>query len=193
MRIYMAGGLFTTAEINFNRDLAEQLRLNGHEVFLPQDFEAKHREDSVFDPTEIFKSDVSGVDWCQLVLANMDGGDQDSGTCWELGYGYAKNKYIILYRTDLRRGQEAINIMMAESANLVIAEPLMPVQMLAERIDNEIRARFQRSPISRSIEVSDQFGGFERDPRGPNDKFADAIKAAAGISVKTPVYRHADK
>jgi nucleoside 2-deoxyribosyltransferase len=88
MRIYMAGPLFTTAETLFNAELARELRHNGHFVFLPQDFE----QNVEFDPRAVFLHDVGGIDWCQLVLANMDGPDQDSGTCWELGYAYAKDK-----------------------------------------------------------------------------------------------------
>jgi nucleoside 2-deoxyribosyltransferase len=141
MRIYAAGPLFSTAECDFNKLLAEQLRLHGHEVFLPQETEFQE----CGDPTKIFQSDKAGIDWCQLVLANLDGPDPDSGTCWELGYGYGTNKAIICYRTDFRlfEGVDKVNLMMTESANLVIYAPKMSVQELAERIDQEIRNRFE--------------------------------------------------
>lgn len=183
MRIYMAGPLFSTAECDFNALLAGQLRLHGHEVFLPQENEQGN------DPALIFKSDVGGIDWAEMVLANLDGPDPDSGTCWELGYGYAKNKLIMVYRTDFRlfEGADKINLMMTESANLVFTLPKMPAIMLAEVLDRSIRDRW---PVP-MINEGDQFGGFDHDPRGPDDKFADSIKEAAGIPTK--VYRHADK
>jgi nucleoside 2-deoxyribosyltransferase len=186
MRIYCAGPLFSTAECDFNAALAAQLRLHGHEVFLPQEHE--QRSDR---PDLIFISDREGIDWAQLVLANLDGPDPDSGTCWELGYGYGTDKLIMAYRTDFRlfEGADKVNLMMTESSNVVIYAPKMSVQELAEKIDQTIRNRFEPSrcrPMS-----PDQYGGFERDPRGPADKFADAIKAAAGI--ETPRFRHADK
>lgn len=136
MKLYLAGGLFTTAETHFNRELADQLRIFGHVVFLPQEFEQTHKP---FDPNAIFQNDVMGVDQCQVIVANMDGPDQDSGTCWELGYAFAKGKRSILYRTDLRRGQEAINLMMERSADVLIAEPFMTIYALAKRVHHELR------------------------------------------------------
>lgn len=175
MRIYMAGPLFSTAECDFNKLLAEQLRLHGHDVFLPQE----HEQD-IAKLDLIFKSDKAGVDWCQLVLGNLDGPDPDSGTCWELGYGYGTNKAIMVYRTDLRVGvADPINLMLTESANLVLYVPKMPVQELAERIDQEIRNRFE--PSRHKPMKADTFGGFDRERE---------LEDAAGI---TPRYRHADK
>lgn len=167
MKIYAAGPLFSTAEINFNNDLAEQLRLHGHEVFLPQE-----HEQNASDPTAIFKSDVAGIDWADMVLANLDGPDPDSGTCWELGYGYAKNKFIGVYRTDFRvhAGADKINLMMTESANFVVIIAPASVQLLAETIDGEIRKRWPHHD-DRPAMTADQFGGWDRVQR----------------------YRHADK
>lgn len=136
MKIYMAGPLFSTAECDFNTKLAEALRRHGHEIFLPQEHE--QRADR---PDLIFKSDKEGIDWAQLVLANLDGPDPDSGTCWELGYGFGTNKAIIVYRTDFRlfEGADQINLMMTESANRVLIMPKVSVEELAERIDSETR------------------------------------------------------
>jgi nucleoside 2-deoxyribosyltransferase len=143
MRIYMAGGLFTSAETRFNTHLAHELRKLGHEVHLPQEFEAEFRADGRLDTAAIFKSDVGGIDWCQLVLGNLDGADSDSGTSWEIGYGYAKNKYIMVYRTDIRVGSmDIVNLMLTESANVVLLAPLEIVPELAAKIDFEIKARF---------------------------------------------------
>src|ERR1035437_1895210 len=150
----MAGPLFSTAECDFNRLRAEQLRLRGHEVFLPQEHE--QRSDR---PNLIFASDVAGIDWADCILANLDGPDPDSGTCWELGYGY-KDKLIIVYRTDIRlfEGEDKVNLMMTESAHHVIYAPKVSVLELAERIDLALRAAPVQPPMQ-----PDQFGGFERD------------------------------
>lgn len=144
MRIYMAGPLFSTAEFEFNKALAARLRALGHEVHLPQEFEAQFREGKL-DTKAIFNSDVGGLDWAQLTLGNLDGADSDSGTCWELGYSYAKGKYIIVYRTDIRIGRDdTVNLMMTESANVVHIAALESVDKLAEAINMEIRLRFER-------------------------------------------------
>jgi nucleoside 2-deoxyribosyltransferase len=101
MKIYLAGPLFTTAERDFNAQLAALLRKN-HEVCLPQEAEQEG-----MTPKEVFDEDVNGLDQAQVIVANMDGPDPDSGTCWECGYAYAmkklgKKKWIILFRTDFR-------------------------------------------------------------------------------------------
>lgn len=183
MRIYMAGPLFSTAECAFNVELAEQLRLHGHEIFLPQEHE--QRSDR---PDLIFKSDKEGIDWAQLVLANLDGPDPDSGTCWELGYGYGTNKAIIVYRTDFRlfEGADKINLMMTESANVVMIHPKMSVIELAERIDYTIRDRFE--PTRHRPMRADQFGGFDR-PAGPYEPRGECNPTFA----ETERFRHADK
>jgi nucleoside 2-deoxyribosyltransferase len=57
------------------------------------------------NPRQIFEADVRGIDWADVVVANMDGADPDSGTCWECGYAYRK-KPIVIFRTDFRVGYE---------------------------------------------------------------------------------------
>ena len=131
MKIYMAGPLFSTAELAFNRELAGLLRRRGHEVFLPQEHE--QRKDL---PAAIFASDLRGLDWADAVVACLDGADPDSGTCWELGYAYARNKLSIVYRTDFRlfEGTDPINLMMSESADHVLIRPMADIADLAVEI-----------------------------------------------------------
>src|SRR5258707_5664655 len=122
MKIYLAGPLFTTAERMFNKAFAELLGDFGHEVFLPQETEQRNATGR-----QIFESDVAGIDWSDVVVANMDGVDPDSGTCWECGYAYGK-KPVILFRTDIRQAGDAanapFNLMMSESAAAVIVASL---------------------------------------------------------------------
>ena len=117
MRIYWAAGMFTTAERDFNATVVAGLRKMGHEVFLPQ--EQEQREATA---RTIFLGDVRGIDWADVVVANIDGADPDSGTCWEAGYAYNK-KPVILYRTDIREEREPFgpyNLMLHQSATKVL-------------------------------------------------------------------------
>lgn len=95
MRVYYAGPLFSSAEREWNAELARRLRAAGHEVFLPQDQE-KGR-----GAAAIFRTDVEGINWADVIVAVMDGPDPDSGTAWECGYAYGR-KPVILVRTDSR-------------------------------------------------------------------------------------------
>jgi nucleoside 2-deoxyribosyltransferase len=142
MKIYMAGPLFSTAELAFNRELASLLRQQGHEVFLPQEHE--QRKDL---PAAIFASDLTGLDWADAVVACLDGPDPDSGTCWELGYAYARKKLSIVYRTDFRlfEGSDPINLMMSESADHVMIMPTAPIADLAAEIGRRLEEKANES------------------------------------------------
>jgi nucleoside 2-deoxyribosyltransferase len=181
----MAGPLFSTAECAFNDELARHLRMHGHEVFLPQENEQGT------DATKIFLSDKAGVDWCQLVLGNLDGPDPDSGTCWELGYGYGTNKAIMCFRTDFRvfTGVDKCNLMMTESANLMLYMPKASISELAEKIDNEIRYRFEptrHKPLRAEWDPMREIDA-QRSVWDTLDDFDQ------GHHPFTPIYRHADK
>lgn len=130
MKIYMAGPLFTLAEIEFNAKLALMLRARGHEVFLPQ--ENEERGATIIG---IFQRDVAGIDWSDVVLACMDGGDPDSGTCWECGYAFRK-KPVIVYRTDFRAEEHhgPYNLMLTQSANHAIYRPFTSMDALESEI-----------------------------------------------------------
>lgn len=136
MRLYLAGPLFTAAEQEFNRQLAAAFIKAGHEVWLPQEHEPRERT-----ARAIFEEDVKGLDWSEVLIANMDGPDPDSGTCWECGYAYGK-KAVILYRTDFRRAGDThdtpFNLMMSESANALLMLPLASPEQVAERVCEEL-------------------------------------------------------
>jgi len=59
-------------------------------------------------PKPSLKKMFGGMDWSEVIVANMDGPDPESGTCWECGYAYGK-KPILLYRTDFRQAGDAPN------------------------------------------------------------------------------------
>jgi len=113
--IYLAGPLFTHAELEFNRKLRDMLLENGFTVFLPQeDAEDAKKEHENQNQKYIFQRCVEGVDGSDLVVAVLDGVDVDSGTAWEIGYAYAKGKPIVGLRTDFRELSDGIVNLMIE-------------------------------------------------------------------------------
>jgi len=136
MKIYLAGPLFTTAEREFNTKLSTFLRAEGHEVWLPQECEQREKT-----AQEVFAKDVAGLDWAEIIVANMDGSDPDSGTSWECGYAYRK-KPVIVFRTDFRAGEERdkgpYNLMLTESATLQLQAQFLDTESLAKRISDAI-------------------------------------------------------
>ena len=147
MKIYLAGPLFSTAERDFNARLAQLLRDLGHEIWLPQE-----SEQATMTPAQIFNEDVAGIDWAEVVVANMDGPDPDSGTCWECGYAYRK-KPIVVFRTDFRVGYEfrpdppvendeqaPYNLMLTESATIRLDLASSSIAEVASRINEALAA-----------------------------------------------------
>ena len=51
---------------------------------------------------EIGAANRGAIDDCHLLLAVLDGADVDSGTAAEIGYGFARGKPIVGYRSDTR-------------------------------------------------------------------------------------------
>jgi len=117
--IYLAGPLFGIAERSFNRLLADELIYRGYRVFVPQDHPQGDAE-----AKEIFDRDVHALQNASVVVANLDGPDPDSGTCWECGYAYGIGKPVVAFRTDVRPNEEGdktpVNLMLAVSANSMI-------------------------------------------------------------------------
>jgi nucleoside 2-deoxyribosyltransferase len=147
MKIYLAGPLFSTAEREFNARLAQLLREKGHDVWLPQEIEQRS-----MSAKHIFDKDVEGVDWAEAVVANMDGPDPDSGTCWECGYAYGK-KPVIVYRTDFREADEVdkapFNLMLTESAERCLVLRFKSTEQIASAIDDALSGLAPMSPAVR--------------------------------------------
>lgn len=144
MRLYFAGPLFTTAERDFNAEVVRILRLFGHEVFLPQEQEQREATSNT-----IFKSDVGGINWCEAIVANMDGADPDSGTCFEVGEAW-RDKLSVLYRTDIREERAPFgpyNLMLHQAANTVINLQWKSTAQIAEAIDAALRALYDGGAI----------------------------------------------
>jgi nucleoside 2-deoxyribosyltransferase len=117
--VYFAGPLFSEAEIQFNANLASQLREHGYSIFLPQD------ECNGKTLDQIFATCRKGIDNAEVVIAILDGADADSGTCWECGYAYAKGKPVVAVRTDFRESGDTkgFNAMLYYGASAIVMQP----------------------------------------------------------------------
>ena len=99
MKYYIASPLFTEYERNRIATLAELLRRNGHEVYVPME----HQSPGAWDMSNeewgkrVFAEDVKALDACDHVYVLYYGLYSDSGTAWEQGYAYAKGKKITVF------------------------------------------------------------------------------------------------
>lgn len=116
MHIYLAGALFTPYERAFLDGIAERLRSEGFEVFVPHE-QGLTGVDVTAEA--IFAVDAGGVERADAVLAILDGNSVDDGTACEIGLFYGlmqrdpQRKGIVGLVTDIRaerRGDFATNL-----------------------------------------------------------------------------------
>jgi nucleoside 2-deoxyribosyltransferase len=106
--VYLAGPLFSAAELSFNEDLCRELE-GVVDVYLPQrdggrlvDLLAKGvSRDSAYET--IFQRDVEAMRQCHALVLIMDGRTIDEGATFELGFCYALGKTCVGLQTDIRR------------------------------------------------------------------------------------------
>lgn len=114
--VYLAAPLFSEAECDFNRKLGNELMKASFKVFLPQE-DSNNTKDEKNRQKIIFNKNVTGINNSDIVVAVIDGTDVDSGTAWEIGYAFAKDKPVFGLRTDFRTmGIEGtVNLMIERS------------------------------------------------------------------------------
>jgi len=120
--VYLAGPLFSEAECEYNRKIREELHRIGFKVFLPQE-DSNNVHDNPNRQKIIFDKNLKGIEKSDILVAVIDGADVDSGTAWEIGYAFAKNKPVIGLRTDFRTlGIEGtVNLMIERSVILCMS------------------------------------------------------------------------
>lgn len=107
-KIYFAAPLFNEMELERNRKYTDILRKLGYEVYLPQESAGlsaqiiANGEDKYEVSKRIFKTDLEGIKWCDILVFFLDGRVPDEGACVELGIAYAWGKKCIGYKTDDR-------------------------------------------------------------------------------------------
>ncbi|MGA8654015.1 MAG: nucleoside 2-deoxyribosyltransferase [Xanthobacteraceae bacterium] len=159
MKIYLAGPLFTVVELDFNRRLKAVLEASGHAVWLPQEHTPKHG-----DAHGILAVLLDGLRHADVVVANMDGADPDSGTSWECGYACACGVPTILFRTDTRARLDVAlgpyNLMMWASATVRLDGPFGSIDELTAALlssldpvllKTQVEQQRSRIPAARTI------------------------------------------
>jgi len=120
-KVYLAAPLFSEAECDFNRKLADIISGYAMQVHLPQDCGDSEHSRTISIQKEIFEKNLQAIDNADIVVAVIDGADSDSGTSLEMGYAFAQRKKIISLRTDFRHVgyNERVNLMLEQSSVVV--------------------------------------------------------------------------
>ena len=134
-KIYFAGGLFDHKELAGNMLLAkkiEQLSAGRYQVLLPQDFESAQT-----DATSVRNNDYKLLMACDLIVANFDGVELDSGTVAEFCCAKMLDLPAVLFRTDFRNGVERPGAVVPW--NLMISADPRTVNLIINGMDELVR------------------------------------------------------
>ena len=134
-KVYFAGGLFDHKELTGNMLLAEKIeRLSAgrYQVLLPQDFESAQT-----DATSVRNNDYKLLLTCDLIVANFDGVELDSGTVAEFCCAKMLDMPAVLFRTDFRNGVERPGAVVPW--NLMISAYPRTVNLIINGMDELVR------------------------------------------------------
>jgi nucleoside 2-deoxyribosyltransferase len=117
--IYLAGPFFNQSEVRFTEYIAGEIksRFAGRmTIFVP------HQDSGVIltpqSPQElrrkVFQMDIDAMNVADIYVLLLD--NEDSGTCFEMGYGYLRGIPMIALWSDVRK---VPNLMLQQSATLV--------------------------------------------------------------------------
>lgn len=105
MKIYFANALFSQADINYNAQLATQIRNLSPQIdlYLPQENNDINDKQAYADSKMIAQADTAKLLASDLVIAILDGNTIDNGVASEIGVAYAQKIPIIGLYTDTRQ------------------------------------------------------------------------------------------
>lgn len=115
--VYIASPFFNEIEIKNIEKVENILKKRGIKFFSPRQHEIRGDLDK--NAKDIFELDRTMIDKSDVVIVLYYGIYSDSGTAWECGYAYAKEKFVIT----VHLGEDA-NIMMHKGSdtNITIDE-----------------------------------------------------------------------
>ncbi len=133
-KIYLAGfDVFRQDAAWYGKEMQKLCEKYGFEGLYPLD-------NTCTAASGIFEANTEMIRRCDIIAANMNdfrGSEPDSGTAFELGYGYALGKTLYCYRSDIRTLRQRLGCTDADgfnvedfglSLNLMIAVPSVVVK-----------------------------------------------------------------
>ena len=109
-KVYLAGGWFTPEMEEEHTRIFNTIK-NTYDVFNPREHSFIHENATEEDMNKTLMGNVTNIDNADIVVVIYDG--KDTGTIWESGYAYAKQKPIIYYAEKLNG--KSFNLMLAKT------------------------------------------------------------------------------
>ena len=108
-KVYLANGLFSESDFNYNAYIAKRLReeIPNIDLYVPQENGEINDKNQYADSLAIAKADYSKVKDSDVLIAVLEGSEIDSGVAAEIGGAHALGKKVIGLSTDSRtQGRE---------------------------------------------------------------------------------------
>lgn len=125
MKIYLGSPFFNDEQVERVRRVEAALDKNPTvtEVFSPRKQQVEHLEHGSDEWRDfVYNNDIKHVEWCDAVVAvhDYEGEHVDPGTAFEIGYGKALGKYIVLYQEKDPISEAPVNLMLTDSLDAYI-------------------------------------------------------------------------
>ena len=125
VKAYLAAPFFNKEELETYHKVIDYLRnYENYDLYVPME----HTIEGAWDMSnaewarKVFEEDVHAIDEAEVVFVINHGMYSDSGTAWECGYAYAKNKKVFLIVPSM---EEESSLMMVNGCTDVLSVKYM--------------------------------------------------------------------
>ena len=126
---YLASPFFNSKEILVYNDIIDALKEKNYDLFIPRDHEIENAwgKSNAEWAREVFLADLNALNKADVVFVINHGMYSDSGTAWECGYAYAKEKMVVNILVDTEQKDKSFSLMMINGADITIPFELLRV------------------------------------------------------------------
>ena len=123
MKIYLSSPFFNEEEILNMRSTQKILQERGFDLVVPMDIIIPNTNEVEW-AGKMFEADKQGINDSDVVVLLYYGLYSDSGTAWECGYAFAKNKPVVVVHCNSTQ-KNNLMVVFGASANLASIEDLL--------------------------------------------------------------------
>ena len=136
---YLASPFFNNKEVHVYDEVIRILKEKGYDLFIPRDHEIENAwgKSNAEWAREVFIADLNALNKADVVFVINHGMYSDSGTAWECGYAYAKEKMVINILVDTMQKDKSFSLMMINGADMTIPLELLESVDIDKLLESE--------------------------------------------------------
>lgn len=136
---YLASPFFKNKEIHVYDEVIKILKEKGYDLFIPRDHEVKNAwgKPNAEWARDVFIADLNALNKAEIVFVINHGMYSDSGTAWECGYAYAKEKMVVNILIDTMQKDKSFSLMMINGADMTIPLELLESVDIDKLLESE--------------------------------------------------------